>query len=84
MVDEHAEQHLELDELNKLKIENNHYDIVQNRIMIVGFFILLFVLNVTGIIVMKHSIHDCSEETAKHIMGDAYTPVHREMFEETK
>lgn len=77
-VDPHEEPFLDLPELNKQQIDNNKYNILQNRIMIVSFFTLLLTLNIGGIIVLKHDMHDCQERTAKHIMGDAYVPVFKE------
>lgn len=81
MYDPHEELHLELPEINRNNIEDNHYDIIQNRIMLAGLCALTIAMVIGSHIVLKHDLHDCQEKTAKHIMGDAYTPIHKDMFE---
>lgn len=80
MTDPHEEIILDQEEINANNIDENKYSILQNRIMIFSFFVLLLTLNIGGIIILKHDMHDCQEKTAKHIMGDAYTPIHKDLF----
>lgn len=82
--DPHEEEWLDLPELNKRQIDENKYSILQNRIMIAGSCALAISMVVGSHIILKHDVHDCAEATAKHIMGDAYTPVYRDQFKETK
>lgn len=83
MSDEHGEPYMELPELNKIHIDDNKYNILQNRIMIVAGCLLAITVAVGSYLVldarMTHSIEDCENRLYEKITGQK---IQRDLFTE--
>lgn len=61
-IDPHEEEFLDLPELNRNRIEDNKYAIMKNRIIMAGFFALVFVMIIGSHIVTRNAYELNMEE----------------------
>lgn len=69
MMDVHEEDILDLPEINKRKIEDNRWDIIQNRMMIIVIGILLIVMVIGSHIITNHTMEDCEDRLYEKLTG---------------
>lgn len=81
MTDPHEEQHLDLPEINKRKIEDNRWDIINNRMMIITIGILLVVMVIGSHIITNHTMEDCEDRLFEKLTNQK---IDRDLFVEVK